>query len=197
MTVRGTVHVSPSDFAILYPHICSLLLKTTANEKRALDLHIAPILEFLGLLIPQQTALTSHAFSNERLLQQEPSPLERIPSAKKLQPNAKFTAARLKIKHETMWRTAPHLARKLWKEKIVDEGGKPGDEVWVHNRPHPDEITRYLSKCAEDIRDDALKNKIKNGVPGIKTDGVPPDDAGGGLPMDGETPSASSEKSKS
>jgi len=89
------------------------------------------------------------------------------------------------------------LARKLWKEKIVDEGGKPGDEVWVHNRPHPDEITRYLSKCAEDIRDDALKNKIKNGVPGIKTDGVPPDDAGGGLPMDGETPSASSEKSKS
>jgi len=39
-TIRGTVHISPSDFVILYPQLCSLFLKTTVDPRRALDLHI-------------------------------------------------------------------------------------------------------------------------------------------------------------
>jgi len=40
MTVRGSVHVSQSDFSLLYPKISSLLLKMTVNPQRAIDLNI-------------------------------------------------------------------------------------------------------------------------------------------------------------
>ncbi|TVY32912.1 Platelet-activating factor acetylhydrolase [Lachnellula subtilissima] len=39
MTVRGSVHISQSDFSILYPKIASLLLKMTVNPRRAIDLN--------------------------------------------------------------------------------------------------------------------------------------------------------------
>jgi platelet-activating factor acetylhydrolase len=31
-TVRGSVHLSQSDFSLLYPHLCSLFLKATGTE---------------------------------------------------------------------------------------------------------------------------------------------------------------------
>ncbi|KAK1076095.1 hypothetical protein LTR48_009171, partial [Friedmanniomyces endolithicus] len=49
MTLRGTVHISQSDFSLLYPNICSLFLKMVANPRRALDLNINASLEFLAL----------------------------------------------------------------------------------------------------------------------------------------------------
>lgn len=32
MTLRGTVHVSQSDFSLLYPHVCSLALKVGLSD---------------------------------------------------------------------------------------------------------------------------------------------------------------------
>jgi platelet-activating factor acetylhydrolase len=47
MTVRGSVHISQSDFSILYPWISSVLLNMTVNPRRAIDLKINSSLEFL------------------------------------------------------------------------------------------------------------------------------------------------------
>jgi platelet-activating factor acetylhydrolase len=47
MTVRGSVHISQSDFSILYPWISSVLLKMTVNPRRAIDLNLNASLEFL------------------------------------------------------------------------------------------------------------------------------------------------------
>lgn len=47
MTVRGSVHISQSDFSILYPWIASVLLKMTVNPRRAIDLNLNASLEFL------------------------------------------------------------------------------------------------------------------------------------------------------
>ncbi len=47
MTVRGSVHISQSDFSLLYPIVASVLLKMTVNPRRALDLNINASLEFL------------------------------------------------------------------------------------------------------------------------------------------------------
>ena len=47
MTVRGSVHISQSDFSLLYPRVSSILLKMTVNPRRAIDLNINASLEFL------------------------------------------------------------------------------------------------------------------------------------------------------
>jgi len=53
LTLRGTVHVSQSDFSLLYDHVCSIFLKMVANPRRALDLNINASLEFLSHVPPR------------------------------------------------------------------------------------------------------------------------------------------------
>jgi platelet-activating factor acetylhydrolase len=48
-TVRGSVHISQSDFSILYPHYCSFFLKSTVNARRAVDLNIRWVLSICCL----------------------------------------------------------------------------------------------------------------------------------------------------
>ncbi len=52
ITVRGTIHLSQSDFCILYPHLATMLLKQTIDRRRAIDLNIAASLEFLAKVMP-------------------------------------------------------------------------------------------------------------------------------------------------
>jgi platelet-activating factor acetylhydrolase len=40
MTIRGSVHISESDFSLLYPKLSSLLLKMAVNPRRAIDLNV-------------------------------------------------------------------------------------------------------------------------------------------------------------
>jgi platelet-activating factor acetylhydrolase len=40
LTVRGSIHISQSDFSVLYPHVCSVFLKATVHPQRAIDLNI-------------------------------------------------------------------------------------------------------------------------------------------------------------
>lgn len=40
LTVRGSVHISQSDWTILYPNLTSLFLKSMVNPQRAIDLNI-------------------------------------------------------------------------------------------------------------------------------------------------------------
>jgi platelet-activating factor acetylhydrolase len=41
LTVRGSVHISQSDFSILYQHVTSFFLKATVHPNRAIDLNIS------------------------------------------------------------------------------------------------------------------------------------------------------------
>ena len=146
LTLRGTIHVSQSDFSLLYPNVCSLFLKMVANPQRALDLNINASLEFLSHVLPAELAQVNRAYKNEGILELEPSPLSRIPSAQLLKPNEKYTAMRLKIKHESLYRLSPSLYKKLWFKRHAHEGGKmkTDDEVWVHTKPTPESIEKHL-----------------------------------------------------
>jgi len=41
LTVRGSVHVSQSDFSVLYKHVMSFFMKATVHPNRAIDLNIS------------------------------------------------------------------------------------------------------------------------------------------------------------
>jgi platelet-activating factor acetylhydrolase len=146
MTVRGTIHVSQSDFSILYPNICSFLLKSTANPERALDININASLEFLQLVMPTIPNRIKKAFPNEQLLLTQTNLLEDIPKIDLHKPkDDKWVAARLRIPHEFAWRVAPGLVRKIATKRITEGGGSPDDEIWLHYKPDEGTVEKYNS----------------------------------------------------
>jgi platelet-activating factor acetylhydrolase len=143
LTVRGTIHISQSDFSILYPHICTFLLKMTANPKRALDLNISASLEFLSrILIPERSAIVRRTMIIENILDLEPT--EELPEDRK--PDGKWTAVRLKIPHEFRARLSASIERKV-KRKQSEKGGKresgAENEVWMHIRTEEEGIRAW------------------------------------------------------
>lgn len=163
--MRGTVHISQSDFSLLYPHVCSLFLKTTANPRRALDLNINTSLEFLKLVMPHIPPQIRDAFPREGILNQKLSKLDEIPTSQLHRPKEKFTASRLRIRHEFLWRTAPALARRKTKEQIIAEGGEVGKEVWVHTKPSEEKLKAYQERRHVDQRHlDASKDARESSV---------------------------------
>ena len=41
LTVRGSIHISQSDFSLLYRHTTSFFMKATVHPQRAIDLNIS------------------------------------------------------------------------------------------------------------------------------------------------------------
>nr|POE47401.1 platelet-activating factor acetylhydrolase [Quercus suber] len=148
MTLRGTVHISQSDFSLLYPHVSSMVLKMLADPQRALDLNINASLEFLSHVLPTNMAKVNRAYRSENLLESELAPLERIPTTQKHRPNAEYTAMRLKIEHEWMFRISPTLFRRLKKRHLKKVGmdTETDDEVWLHSKPSVKIIEDYLRR---------------------------------------------------
>ncbi|KAG9242444.1 platelet-activating factor acetylhydrolase, isoform II-domain-containing protein [Calycina marina] len=155
MTVRGSIHLSQSDFAILYPRIASLALKMTVNSQRALDLNINASLEFLRLVMPATTSSMNRG-TDEGLL--DVQQLEKIPSHRR--PTEEWTGFRLRIPHEAAVRLTPHWIRRHRAKKLRAEGkvvprdpkGKAlvglqdlegGDEVWMHVAPTKEDLERH------------------------------------------------------
>jgi platelet-activating factor acetylhydrolase len=140
LTVRGTVHISQSDFCILYPKTASLILKQTINARRAIDINISASLEFLAQVMPRPTAPFHRCLESEKLFE---SPcIERLPTEHK--PAEKWTAVRLKLPHETRDRFVPSVRHKLKKY-----GGVVGEEkeIWMHMAPSAEELkSRYLGR---------------------------------------------------
>lgn len=149
MTVRGTVHVSQSDFSLLYPNVCSIFLKMIANPQRALDININASLEFLRMVMPGIPPRIQRAFPNERFLENDALSLEQVPSVMILKPDNKWMAARLKYPHEFLWRVAPALARKNARRKVEGQGGDLTTEVWLHSKPDEQRIKDHSAKGAK------------------------------------------------
>lgn len=171
MTLRGTVHVSQSDFSLLYPNMCSLFLKAVANPRRALDLNINASLEFLSHVLPGDLAKVNRAYKNENLLECEISPLSRIPSFALHKPDEKYLAMRLEIRHEWLYRISPKLFRKLkrWDNKRHDRDDDTGDEVWLHMKPTEKALEDHLRRTPgrspnvdEDIDKDLSSKATRN-----------------------------------
>lgn len=159
-TVRGTVHVSQSDFSILYPRICSLFLKMTANPNRALDLNISASLEFLKDVMRGNgggKAMIERSMTNEALLNTEI--LEDLPTEHR--PDDKWIAARLKIPHEFRSRVIPQVVRKI-KRKGNRGQYNPGDEIWMHVRTEAEHVKAWREKRGSGIGDRDRKKEYEN-----------------------------------
>lgn len=165
LTLRGTIHVSQSDFSLLYPKMCALALKMLANPRRALDLNINASLEFLSHVLPAELARVNRAYKNEGLLEAPTRPLDRIPSTQLHRPSDQWVAARLKIEHESLYRISPKLYMKRLRRKARKEGRAPeeGQEIWVHVKPTPESIEKHLQN-----------NKGRSNVKKAKTEGALP-----------------------
>ncbi|RDW87630.1 hypothetical protein BP5796_03324 [Coleophoma crateriformis] len=138
MTVRGTVHISQSDFSILYPRISSLLLKMTADPRRAIDLNINASLEFLKEVMPARISAMNRG-TNEHLL--EVRTLEALPEEGR--PPNEWTAVRLKIPHELRLRLTPKWVRKHNRKKELKSGGDENHEIWMHVAPTKEELAQH------------------------------------------------------
>ena len=144
MTVRGTIHISQSDFCILYPQLASYLMKTTIDPIRAIDLNIDASLEFLSRVMPED-------------LQQEQPFLRKLPKKKLLDsqvltdlptehvPNEKWTAVRLKVNHEARKRLTPGAKKRYWEEIRKSDQG----ETWLHISPDSAPNMARCKTCAK------------------------------------------------
>ncbi|KAE8451342.1 hypothetical protein EG329_003971 [Mollisiaceae sp. DMI_Dod_QoI] len=156
MTVRGSVHISQSDFSLLYPRIASLFLKMTVNPRRAIDLNVNASLEFLKLVMPDRISAMNRG-TNEHLL--EVRILEKLPSDHR--PSDKWTAVRLHIPHELRIRLTPQWVRRQARNKRQQDAKKRlptdpqghvleglhdlelGEEIWMHVAPTKEELERH------------------------------------------------------
>jgi len=106
-------------------------------------------LEFLKMIIPETVAHISHAFPDEQLLTREPQLLDQIPSAQQHRPKEKYTASRLRIEHEWIYRLSPsaverRLAARSKKGLSDEEATSQSAEVWVHQKPSDEEIKKFV-----------------------------------------------------
>jgi platelet-activating factor acetylhydrolase len=154
MTVRGTIHISQSDFTLLYPHVCSLFLKAVANPQRAIDLNINASLEFLHRVLPADMAQASRSARNEELLNKDVSPLHEIPTSELHRPKDKWVGARIRIPHEYLYRISPKLFRKVKRYKAERNGeqDETGAEIWLHSKPSAEIISKHLYRTSSDSR---------------------------------------------
>ncbi|KAK7742420.1 hypothetical protein SLS62_010728 [Diatrype stigma] len=144
LTIKGTTHLSQSDFAILYFHWMSLFGKTMANGRRSIYLTVNSSVEFLRKMLPIEQLLGTN-WVEEGLLETESQGVDNVPDEHK--PDAKWTAARLKIPHELRLRFIARFHRSKTLEVARDAKGKPlvgvkrfvlGDEIWMHCSPTSD-----------------------------------------------------------
>lgn len=142
LTVRGTVHISQSDFSILYPHLCTMLLKQTANPKRALDLNVGATLEFLKIVMKDRAAIIRRTMKDEGILTVPVQ--EEIPEEHK--PAGKWIAMRLRIPHEFTQRLIPKLERKVKRAITLEQS--PEKEIWMHVTSTPDDVKEWEKKKA-------------------------------------------------
>lgn len=157
ITVRGSTHMSQTDFAVLFPKWMDLFIKTLIHPQRGIHLTVAPTLEFLKIVLPQRET-SSYDTSNwvdEGLLRKS-QPNCHI--SVEHRPDEKWTAARLKIDNEFQVRLRNWWAR-TWRRKRGDAeagdlprdargkplfGLKTGEEVWTHMWPRKEDVDRRL-----------------------------------------------------
>ena len=176
MTVRGTVHLSQSDFCVLYPRLVALLLKQTLKPQRAIDINISASLEFLTSVMPQPLAPFHRSFLDRHTLGR--AALTELPTEHK--PDERYMAARLKLNHELRGWLVPKIRRRL--NKV---GGLEGEdhEIWMHIAPTADALQHWDRRRGPRV-DEANRrpsaaergdlSRYSTGSPGLEIEVNPP-----------------------
>jgi len=132
-------------------------------------------LEFLKMIIPEQVGHISHAFPDEQLLTREAQLLGDIPDKQQHRPKEKYTASRLRIDHEWMYRLSPSALEK----KLAARSNKgvseevvraKNAEVWVHQKPNDEEVKRYVMGSIEEEVKAADEDGEKQASVGARAD---------------------------
>ncbi|KAI0881523.1 platelet-activating factor acetylhydrolase, isoform II-domain-containing protein [Annulohypoxylon maeteangense] len=142
MTIKGSTHLSQTDFAILYPRWMSIFMKTVVNPRRAVYLTVNSSLEFLSRVLPPES-IAGNAWVNEGILQTRALIADELPLGHR--PDNKWMASRLRIPNE-LWIRTTHWFQPRSKTSMVatDVKGRPlislanyapGSEVWMHVSP--------------------------------------------------------------
>ncbi|KAF2459473.1 platelet-activating factor acetylhydrolase, isoform II-domain-containing protein [Lineolata rhizophorae] len=138
LTVRGTIHITQSDFPILYRYICSFFFQMTANPKRAMDVNVNASLEYLRLVLPAARPTIDRTMTSEHFLD---SPvLDVKPQDHK--PPDKHIAARLEVPHQVRNRVLPTVTRKMKRTARRSQANR--DEIWMHVKASEEEVNYYL-----------------------------------------------------
>ncbi|TDZ32287.1 Platelet-activating factor acetylhydrolase [Colletotrichum trifolii] len=154
MTIRGSTHLSQTDFAILYSTWTDLLMKTLVNPLRAIYLTISPSLEFLKLTLPpEQTKYNTWA--DEKILKTAESPSEPLAVVTHdHHPDDRWIAVRLRLDSEATLRAKGWLRhkRRVLLRKGEGSGMPPsglinwgeGNEVWMHVSPARESVEKRV-----------------------------------------------------
>ncbi|KAI2626072.1 platelet-activating factor acetylhydrolase, isoform II-domain-containing protein [Hypomontagnella submonticulosa] len=142
LTIKGSTHLSQTDFAILYPQWMSIFMKTMVNPRRAVYLTVNSSLEFLSQVLPPDFT-AGNTWMNEGILRTKVLVADEVP--RDHSPNDKWMASRLRIPNE-LWLRITNYFRRKPKTTIIatDIKGRPliglmnfalGSEVWMHLSP--------------------------------------------------------------
>ncbi|KAL2136269.1 hypothetical protein VTI74DRAFT_4504 [Chaetomium olivicolor] len=137
--IRGSTHLSQTDFAVLYPNWMSWFMKTMVTPERAIYLTVHSVLEFLKLTQPGAQTSFARVWTGEKLLNVA-DPETKVVSDHR--PDDKWVAARLKIPNEFSMRVRGMLRRSP--NGVVDQGA--GSEIWCHQSPGVDTMERYMRR---------------------------------------------------
>ncbi|KAI1334350.1 platelet-activating factor acetylhydrolase, isoform II-domain-containing protein [Xylariaceae sp. FL0016] len=142
ITIKGSTHLSQTDFAILYSRWMSLLAKTMVHPRRAIQLTVGSSLEYLRCVLPPEQ-VPNECWPHEGILRTGSFVGSDVPRDHR--PDSKWMAARLKIPNElrlrlsSVFRAKPDssdIARDTKGRPLIGLGCvEPGKEVWVHIRP--------------------------------------------------------------
>ncbi|KAK4035387.1 platelet-activating factor acetylhydrolase, isoform II-domain-containing protein [Parachaetomium inaequale] len=143
-TIRGSTHLSQTDFAVLYPNWMSLLIKTIVDPERAIYLTVHSALEFLKLTLPATQTRFAGEWADEQLLSRADSETKVVSDHR---PDDKWVAARLKIPNEFSMRLRsllPWNASLASPKALVNQG--VGNGMWCHQSPGRDSVERYMRR---------------------------------------------------
>ncbi|KAK8229164.1 platelet-activating factor acetylhydrolase, isoform II-domain-containing protein [Phyllosticta capitalensis] len=159
LTLRGTVHISQTDFSILYPRVCAWALKATADPTRAMDVNVGASLAFLARVLPRRlSAVFEPAGEMEGVL--DAPLLTSVPSERR--PGERWVAARLRVPNEFRERVVPRLVGKVKRafgrvaEEVKEEveggtkengDGTALDEVWMHMKSDEEEVRAWRERA--------------------------------------------------
>jgi platelet-activating factor acetylhydrolase len=163
LTVRGSVHISQSDFSILYSGITNFFMKATVHPQRAIDLNVRCVLdtatitrerwlmwhstslEFLRLVAPDAGAgksIINRCMTDESLLATDL--IEEVPDEHR--PTEQWIAARLHVDHEFRTRVAAGVQRKFKRNMKGQKSYNTEDEVWMHFKPSAEELEKWIKE---------------------------------------------------
>ncbi|KND87321.1 Platelet-activating factor acetylhydrolase [Tolypocladium ophioglossoides CBS 100239] len=156
LTIVGSTHLAMTDFAVLYPHWMSMLMKSMVNPLRAFYLTVVASLEFLKMTLPPEQTKYNNWLDEELLLSAE-APFEPGDTMRQDHaPNDKWVAVRLKIDNEFSKRMKAWL-RRTWRRILCDADKGAGlgnglhdygeqDEIWTHLSPTEEEVLMHMNK---------------------------------------------------